>query len=91
MASEKQVAIEAEIEAALLEQWDPLGKRGEPGYDGYKAYAHDLYNLLARGGSDVQVTRRLHEAEAVELGHPELVERDISGLVRILRGIERRI
>lgn len=92
MSAENREALETEIETVLLEQWDPLGKRQDPvRFDGYREYAHEVYNLLARGASDTQVARRLHEAEAAELNHPELIERDLSPLMRVLRGIERRI
>jgi hypothetical protein len=92
MGMEDREVLEAEIEAVLLAQWDPLGKRGsdEP-FDGYKGYAHEIFNLLARGASDVQIARRLHLAEAAELGHPELIERDLSTVLRALRLIERKI
>lgn len=92
MSVEDREAIEAEIEAVLLEQWDPLGKRTDTTrYGGYKDYAHEVYNLLARGASDTQIARRLHEAEAKELDHPELIERDLSAMMRVLRKIESRI
>ena len=89
---EDRVALEAEIEAVLLDLWDPLGKResAEP-FDGYKGYAHEVFNMLARGSSDVQIARRLHEAEAAELNHPELIERDLRAVLRPLRAIEKRI
>ena len=92
MSVEDREALESEIETVLLEQWDPLGKRNDPTrYGGYREYAHEVYNLLARGASDTQVARRLHEAEAAELGHPELIERDLGAMMRVLRAIERRI
>ena len=92
MGSENREALELEIENVLREQWDPLGRRNDLElYRGYREYAHEIYNLLARGGSDVQVARRLHEAEAVELNLPDLIERDLSTVVRALRQIERRI
>jgi hypothetical protein len=92
MSVEDREVLEAEIETALLEQWDPLGKRSDTSrYGGYREYAHEVYNLLARGASDTQVARRLHEAEAAELGHPELRERDLSDLMRVLRKIESKI
>jgi hypothetical protein len=47
--------------------------------------------LLARGASDSQVGRRLHQAESDELQHPELATRDLSTLLRALRAIEKRI
>lgn len=89
MSMEREAA-EAEITRLLCTQWDPLGHGDtHDGRAAYAGYAHELYGLLARGGSDVQVTRRLHEAERDELQHPELVERDISALVGALRALER--
>lgn len=92
MSSLDRPAAEARIERALLEQWDPLGVASAPGeHPEYQPYAHELYNLLARGASDVQIARYLHRAEGDELGHPELVSRDLAPLVTRLRTIEREI
>lgn len=93
MSAHGREAIEAEIGQILLEQWDPLGVRAEPGasYGGYAPYAHEVYSLLARGASDVQIARRLHEAERDELHHPELVSRDLTPVVRALRALEPRL
>jgi hypothetical protein len=92
MSSPERSGAEARIERALLEQWDPLGVAGEPGeHPEYQAYAHEVYNLLARGGSDVQIARYLHRAEDSELGHPELASRDLAPLVSHLRTIERQM
>lgn len=85
-------AAEASIELALLEQWDPLGVASAPGeHPEYHPFAHEIYNLLARGASDVQVARYLHHAEDGELGHPELASRDLAPLVTRLRTIERQM
>jgi hypothetical protein len=83
---------EARIESALLEQWDPLGVKNAPGvHTEYQTYAHELYNLLARGASDVQIVRFLHRAEDGELGHPELASRDLALLISQLRTIEHQM
>jgi hypothetical protein len=92
MAAEDRVALEAEIGQLLLEQWDPSDMRAQPEpRAGYGSYAHEVYNLLARGASDTQIGRRLHQAEADELHHPELCTRDLTPLLRALRKIEKRI
>lgn len=57
----------------------------------YQPYAHEIYNVLARGASDVQIARDLHLAEDSELGHPELTSRDLAPLVTQLRTIERQL
>ena len=92
MSTLDRPAAEARIEHALLEQWDPLGVASAPGeHADYKSYAHDLYNLLARGASDVQIVRFLHGAEGGALGHPELVSRDLAPLMAELRAIEHQM
>jgi len=92
MTIENRPAIEAEIGQLLLDHWDPLGTRELPGpHAGYPEYAHEVYNLLARGASDTQIGRRLHQAESAELHHPELTTRDLSPLLRALRAVEKRI
>ena len=92
MSSLDRPAAEARIEHALLEQWDPLGVASAPGeHPEYHAYAHEVYNLLARGASDVQVARYLHHAEGTELGHPELASRDLGSLLTRLRTIEHEM
>jgi len=92
MTAENRAALEAEIGELLLEQWDPLGTRDQPEpHVGYPEYAHEVYALLSRGASDAQIGRRLHQAEAGELNHPELGTRDLTSLLRALRAIEKRI
>jgi hypothetical protein len=90
--TEPRDVLEAEIGRALLAQWNPLGVPGDGGtHPGYARYAHEVYSLLARGASDMQITRALHHAERDELGHPELVDRDLRPLLRTLRDIEHRL
>jgi hypothetical protein len=91
MPAENRTAIEAEIGLLLLNEWDPSGVRAQADAASYAGYAHELYGLLARGASDSQVGRRLHQAETEELQHPELATRDLSTLLRALRAIEKRI
>ena len=92
MSSLGRPAAEEHIERALLEQWDPLGVASAPGdHLEYHAYAHEVYNLLARGASDAQIARYLHHAEDGELGHPELASIDLAPLVNRLRTIERQM
>jgi hypothetical protein len=81
--------IEQDIGRALLEQWDPLGvhDQADRAYE-YSPYAHELYTLLARGASDVQITRHLHRIELEELHRPELTTRDLTPLIRTLRRLE---
>jgi hypothetical protein len=89
MAGQPRENVEAEISRILVEQWDPLGVRAKPApHAEYAPYAHEMYSLLARGASDVQIARRLHQAERDELRHPELVTRDLAPLVRALRALE---
>ncbi|HEX5438309.1 MAG TPA: hypothetical protein VFW98_14230 [Gemmatimonadaceae bacterium] len=92
MAATKRQEIEQEIEHVLLEQWDPLNVHLQPGpHANYDAYAPDLYSLLARGGSDVQVARHLHQIEHQDFGGPEPPTRDLRGVLQSLRAIEHRI
>jgi hypothetical protein len=92
MPSLDRPAAEERIEHALLEHWDPLGVASAPGeHAEYHGYAHELYNLLARGASDVQIARYLHGAENGELGHPELASRNLASLLTQLRTIERQM
>lgn len=88
MSPHGKAAIETAIRDVLVAQWDPLGVRESPGpHAEYDTYAHDVYGLLARGASEVQITRYLHGAEGRELHHPELAGRDLGPLVRALRAV----
>jgi hypothetical protein len=93
MTAESRAKIEAEISEVLVDAWAPFGDDApsDRAAATYAAYAHELYSLLARGASDVQIARRLHVAERDELGHPELNTRDLTPLMVRLREIERRI
>lgn len=87
--AEKESA-EVVIERVLLQQWDPLGVHEQPGpHPEYAPYAHDLFSLLMRGASDVQVERRLREIERDDLRRPELADRDLSAVVAALRAVEK--
>lgn len=92
MPAQERTVVEAEIGRILLEQWDPMNIRAtSPSFTGYAPYAREVYSLLARGASDVQITRRLHQVERDEMNHPELTTRDLSTLIRSLRALERNL
>jgi hypothetical protein len=84
--------VERSIARALTDQWNPLGlgDSAEPHHE-YDRYAHEVFNLLARGASDTQVARFLHRIERDELGHPELADVALTPLLTTLRALERTI
>ena len=92
MSDEKQQAAESKIGAILLTEWDPLELRAEPDHaKDYLPYAHEVYGLLMRGGSDVQVGRLLHQIEREQMHHPEADSRDLTQVLRTLRAFEKTI
>ena len=92
MPREDQATLEAEIGQILLEQWDPLrATASAEQFVGYGVQAHEVYSLLARGASNVQIVRRLHQIERDDMQRPELAARDLTPLVRNLRAFEARI
>jgi hypothetical protein len=81
---------ERQIGQVLLEQWDPLGVHDKAGpHEEYTPYIHDVYGLLARGASDVQLARHLHRIEREEMNLPELAMQDLTPVVRALRNCEK--
>lgn len=81
---------ERQIGQVLLEQWDPLGVHETAGpHEEYTQYVHDVYGLLARGASDVQLARHLHRIEREEMNLPELAMHDLTPVVRALRNFEK--
>lgn len=90
MASLGREAAEAEIGRVLQTHWQRTvdGAMSSPPVD---AFAHDVYNLLVRGASDVQVERHLRHIERDDLHRPDLGSQDLSGVVHELRTIERSI
>ena len=81
-------AAENAIRRVLLEQWDPLAVRDQPGpHAEYEPYVHDVFSMLARGASDVQIARLLHRIESDDMHHPELIERDLTPVVKALRAV----
>jgi hypothetical protein len=86
MASLGREAAEAAIGRVLQEHWHGAGN--SPPVD---AFTHDIYNLLVRGASDVQVERHLRGIERDGLHQPELSGRDLEPVLRSLRDIERSI
>ena len=80
------------IQEVLLERWDPLGVRAEPGpHTEYTTYAHEVFGLLLRGGSDMQVERYLRHVEVEVLHRSELIGHDLTGVIRSLRSIESQM
>jgi hypothetical protein len=96
MATLDRTAAEAAIAQALHDYWDAPGPgapaaAAAPGNapDGYGGFAHELYTLLLRGGSDPQVERLLRAIEQEQLHRPELDGRDHTPVLRALRALER--
>ena len=89
---QERATAEAAIGAVLLDQWDPLAVHDLPGVHAeYAAHAHELYDILARGGSDVQVERYLRHIERDDMHHPELATRNLRPVLDALRKIEREV
>lgn len=92
MDNAKREAAESKIGAILLTEWDPLDVRSEPDHaQDYLPYAHDVYGMLIRGGSDVQVGRLLHQIEREQMHHPDADSRDLTQVLRTLRAFEKTI
>jgi hypothetical protein len=90
MASLSREAAEEAIGHVLIEQWDPNGARFTPGtHPEFARYAHEVYGLLLRGGSDVQVERFLRRIAHEELHRPDPAAGELDTVVHALRAIER--
>jgi hypothetical protein len=90
MSDSKREQIEATIGTVLLNEWDPLDVRAQPDRaDEYRKYSHDIYGLLIRGASDVQVGRHLHKIEREEMHRADADNRDLSALLKTLRALEK--
>ena len=92
MADVTREQAEVRIGAALLAEWDPKGVRDDAAHAGdYMPYAHDIYGLLVRGASDIQVGRHLHTIEREEMQHPDADARDLTAILKTLRALEKTI
>lgn len=92
MPDSKREEVEKTIAGILFREWDPLGVHDQPEHSAdYLRFAHDIYGLLIRGASDVQVGRHLHQIEREELHKPEADSRDLTALLHTLRVLERTI
>jgi hypothetical protein len=90
MAALTREAAEEAIGRILLDQWDPHDARFTPGaHPQYAQLAHEVYGLLLRGGSDVQVERYLRRVAHEELHRPEPAAGELDTVVHALRAIER--
>ncbi len=83
--SMERADAERAIGQALATLWDPMGSHQASSYD---AQAHEVYSLLARGASDAQIGRHLHQVEREQMGHPEADHRDLAEILKKLRAIE---
>ena len=88
MGSLGREAAEAEIGRVLQAHWH-RGPEGTVDSPPVNAFAHDVYNLLVRGASDVQVERHLRGIERDDLHQPEFGSEDLQPVLRALRSIER--
>ncbi len=86
--SMERADAERAINALLAQHWDPLLSHDAASY---QHVGHEVYALLARGASDVQVGRYLHQVEREEMKHPDADERDLGAVLRLLRGVEREM
>ncbi len=84
--SMERADAERAINDILAAQWDPLASHD---VQSYQHVGHEVYALLARGASDTQVGRYLHKVEREEMQHPDADARDLSAVLKVLRGIER--
>lgn len=83
---------EIRIGAVLLAEWDPMGVREQPDHASeYMPFAHDIYGLLVRGASDIQVGRHLHTIEREQMHHPDADARDLTAVLKTLRALEKTI
>ena len=90
MAQLTREAAENEIGRILLDQWDPAGERFTPGtHPQWAQLAHEIYGLLLRGGSDVQVERLLRRVAHEELHRPDPPPGELDAVVHALRAVER--
>jgi len=90
MASLGREAAETAIGRVLQEHWRGTADEAASS-PAAERFAHDVYNLLVRGASDVQVERHLRVIERDDLHRPELSARDLEPVLRSLRSIERSI
>ena len=91
MASLGRESAEAAIGRVLRDHWHGAAAGSESPSPPIEAFAHDVYNLLARGASDVQVERHLRAIARDDLHQPEVGTEDLEPVVRALRSIERSI
>lgn len=90
MPDSKREEDERRIGAAPLAEWDPMNVRTQPDHENdYMPYAHDVYGLLMRGGSDTQVGRHLHMVEREQMHHPDADARDLTAVLKTLRALEK--
>jgi hypothetical protein len=92
MPDSKREDVEGTITQILFNEWDPLDVHEQPGHASeYARFAPDVYGLLMRGASDVQVGRLLHKIEREDMQHAEADTRDLTKVLRALRVLERTI
>jgi hypothetical protein len=91
MASLGRESAEAAIGRVLRDHWDGAAGGSDSSSLPIETFAHDVYNLLVRGASDVQVERHLRAIERDDLHQPELGAQDLELVLRSLRSIEKSI
>ena len=80
--------IRVQIRHVLLGTWDPIGVRDEPNaQDEYDGYIGRIYELLAGGGSDAELTEYLYWAVHDNMGLDRATRPDMAATVDALRKI----
>ena len=83
-------ALQDEIRAVLLQEWDPIGVKDVPeAADEYDGYIAGISALLRAGATDEQIAHHLSEIETKEMGLRPAAQRSYAPLIGKLRSLIR--
>jgi hypothetical protein len=76
------------IRSVLLEVWDPIAVRDEPGaQDEYDSYVGPIYELLVGSGSDEKIVEYLRYVAEERMGFSDSPKGILDATVKALREI----
>lgn len=79
-------ATKLEMRKVLLEEWDPIGIRDEPGAQNeYDSYLGSLYSLLAEQASEREIAEHLRQIETERMNIRHVSEAQLLEVAKSLK------
>ena len=80
--------LKLELRRTLMQLWDPIGVKDDPmAADEYDMYLGEIYGLLSRHVTDVEMAEHLRKIETERMGFAEQQTTDRLDVARALKAL----